>query len=148
MTVNWMYLSENRQWCFTKFLELMKMSVQFQKPLVLLEWQARHQRDSRCARAGQVSGYYGVAMDSRGALDVPGHYRTHANWFQMHNLYSKIWRQHFVNNMLAESKFDSTSFFNGDSLIIIIIDHNSNGWLSVQCPVSTCVSPSFGWQLI
>ena len=48
------------------------MSVQFQKPLVLLEWQARHQRGSRCARAGQVSGYYGVAMDTRGALDVPG----------------------------------------------------------------------------
>ena len=40
----------------------MKMSVQFQKPLVLLEWQARHQRGSRCARADQVSGYYGVAM--------------------------------------------------------------------------------------
>ena len=34
--------------------------------------QARHQRASRCARAGQVSGYYGVAMDTRGALDVPG----------------------------------------------------------------------------
>jgi hypothetical protein len=53
---------ENRRRCFTKFLELMKMSVQFQKPLVLLQWQARHQRGSRCARAGQVSGYYGVAM--------------------------------------------------------------------------------------
>ena len=30
------------------------MSVQFQKPLVLLEWQARHQRGSRCVRAGQA----------------------------------------------------------------------------------------------
>ena len=92
MTVNWMYLSEfwshkngsplctelmmrgliwdylwreNRRRCFTKIIELMKMSVLFQKPLVLLEWQARHQRGSRCARAGQVSGYYGVAMQGK-----------------------------------------------------------------------------------
>ena len=43
----------------------MKMSVQFQKPLVLLELQARHQRGSRCARAGHVSGYYGVAMQGK-----------------------------------------------------------------------------------
>ena len=28
----------------------------------VLEWQAGHQRGSRCARAGHVSGYYGVAM--------------------------------------------------------------------------------------
>ena len=33
---------------------------------------APEQRGSRWARAGQVSGYYGVAMDTRGALDVPG----------------------------------------------------------------------------
>ena len=44
----------------------MKMSVQFQKPLVPLEWQAGHQRGSRCARAGHVSGYYGVAMQLAG----------------------------------------------------------------------------------
>ena len=55
---------------FTKFLELMKMSVQFQKPLVLLEWQARHQRGSRCARAGQVSGYYGVAMQIKDSNSI------------------------------------------------------------------------------
>ena len=42
------------------------MSVQFQKPLVPLEWQAGHQRGSRCARAGHVSGYYGVAMQLAG----------------------------------------------------------------------------------
>ena len=47
---------ENRQQCFTKLLQLMKMSVQFQKPLVQLELQAEHQRGSRCARAGQESG--------------------------------------------------------------------------------------------
>ena len=57
---------KNRRRCFTKFLELMKMSVQFQKPLVPLEWQAGHQRGSRCARAGHVSGYYGVAMQLAG----------------------------------------------------------------------------------
>ena len=42
------------------------MSVQFQKPLVLLEWQSGHQRGSRCAREGHVSGYYGVAMQLAG----------------------------------------------------------------------------------
>ena len=42
------------------------MSVQFQNPLVPLEWQAGHQRGSRCARAGHVSGYYGVAMQLAG----------------------------------------------------------------------------------
>ena len=42
------------------------------KALVLLEYQARQQRGSRWARAGQVSGYYGVAMDTRGALVVSG----------------------------------------------------------------------------
>ena len=30
------------------------MSVEFQKPLVLLEWQAGHQRHSRCARASRL----------------------------------------------------------------------------------------------
>merc|ERR1712015_348993 len=42
------------------------------KALVLLEYQARQQSGSRWARAGQVSGYYGVAMDTRGALVVSG----------------------------------------------------------------------------
>ena len=37
---------------------------------------------------------------------------------------------------LAESKFDSTSFFNGDSLIIY---RSQIDWLT-QCPVSTSVS--------
>ena len=46
------------------------MSVQFQKPLVLLEWQARHQRGSRCARAGHVSGYYGVAMQIKDSNSI------------------------------------------------------------------------------
>ena len=52
------------------------MSVQFQKPLVLLEWQARHQRGSRCARAGQVSGYYGVAMQGKDPLPPLGGLRN------------------------------------------------------------------------
>ena len=45
------------------------MSVQFQNPLVPLEWQAGHQRGSRCARAGHVSGYYGVAMQIKDSND-------------------------------------------------------------------------------
>ena len=32
----------------------------------VLEWQAGHQRGSRYARAGHVSGYYGVAMQLTG----------------------------------------------------------------------------------
>ena len=50
----------------------MKMSVQFKKPLVLPEWQDGHQRGSRCARAGHVSGYYGVAMQLNELYIYPG----------------------------------------------------------------------------
>ena len=42
------------------------MSVQFQKPLVPLEWQAGNQRGSGCASEGHVSGDYGVATQLAG----------------------------------------------------------------------------------